>query len=141
MLKICIAAALCLAASVSYADDMHLGAGGDGVAKLSLQADGVGGVLRVKADFDVEILVKDSTEAHSKSRWFIGEIRIDGKPCSDARARVHAEEGRARAHASTSCSIGTNGDHPISVEAVVVKNEDVDRDDIRVVLSAEKGSH
>jgi hypothetical protein len=141
MLKICIAAALCLAAGVSHADDMHLGAGGDGVARLALQADGVGGVLRVRADFDVDVLVKDSTEAHSKARSFIGEIRIDGKPCSDARARLHAEDGRARAHASTSCSIGSNGDHPVNVEAVVVKNEDMDRDDVRVTLSAEKGSH
>jgi hypothetical protein len=141
MLKICIAAALSLAASVSYADDMHLGAGGDGVAKLALQADGVGGVLRVRADFDVDVLVKDSNEAHSKGRSFVGEIRIDGKPCSDARARLHAEDGRAHAHAGTSCSIGSNGDHPTSIEAIVVKNDDVDRDDVRVTLSAEKGSH
>jgi len=141
MLKICIAAALCLAAGVSWADDMHLGAGGDGVARLSLQSDGVGGVLRVMANFDIDVLVKDSTEAHSKGRSFIGEIRIDGKPCSDAHARLHAQDGRARAHTSTSCSIGSNGDHPISVEAVVVKSDDVDRDDVRVTLSAEKGSH
>jgi len=117
---------------------LELTARGDGAAKLAMQADGAGGVLRVEANFSADILIKDSSEAHARSRWFTGEIRIDGKPCSDARGRLRPDQGRAVAQAGTSCSIGVNGDKPVTIEAIVLKGEDVDRDEIRVDLRASK---
>ncbi|MEO8672034.1 MAG: hypothetical protein ABI411_12025 [Tahibacter sp.] len=146
MLKICLISGLLLVAGSAHAQSAGHGwgltASGDGSAKLVLQADGTAGVLRVRADFGSDVLVKSSEEAHSRGRWFVGEIRVDGKVCSDARARLHAEDGRAHAHASTSCSIGVSGDKAVTVEAVVVKSDDVDRDEVRVEIAADKsGSH
>ncbi len=138
-----VAAALLFGAcAMAYAQPsghpIELSADGDGSAQLTLHHDGVGGVLRVQATFESHTPVKDSTEAHAKSRGFVGELRIDGKPCSEARGRVVARDGQADGRASTSCSIGTNGDKSVTVEAVVVKSDDVDRDDVKVTLHVDK---
>ena len=116
---------------------LHLSASGDGEAKLTLHNDGVSGVLRAQVQFSVGVPVKDSTEAH-KTRSFTGELRIDGKPCADARGRVKAFDGAANGEASTSCSVGTNGDKVIAVTAVVTKVDGIDAEDVKVLLSADK---
>jgi len=140
--KFLLASALILASAGARAQPLDAGlrlsAGGDGAARLALQADGRSGVLRVSAHFDVDLPVRDSAEAHDKGRWYEGEIRIDGKPCSGARARLHADQGMAQGRASTSCSIGIGADRAVQVEAVVLKAEGVARDEVRVSLAAEK---
>lgn len=142
MLKLSVATVLTLAAGLAGAQPVEHGAmlraSGDGEAQLALHNDGVSGVLHVQASFFAELPVKDSTEAHDHSRWFTGELRIDGKPCAQARARLHPRDGVAKAHASTSCSIGVNGDRPLQVQAVVLKSDGLERDEIEVQLEADK---
>jgi hypothetical protein len=140
MLKTCLAAALSLAATIACAHDEDRRAGfmasGDGAAHLSLLGSDVKGPRRlaITATFLVDLPVMDSTEAHAKSRWFSGEILVDGKPCADTRARVRADAGRAHAEASASCEIGVTSQNRIKIEAVAGKADGLDRDDVHVEL-------
>ena len=128
------------AATASSNQGVDLHARGDGFAKLAIQSDSLPGVLTVHASFNYDSPVKDSTEAHSHSRGFQGEIRIDGKPCSDAHGRVAARDGNATSQAATSCSVGVPGDRTIVVEGIVTKADGIDREDVRVELQAFKST-
>jgi hypothetical protein len=113
-----------------------LEASGDGEAHLALESGNTQTSVRAHVSFLIERQAKDSTEAH-KSGWFLGELRIDGKPCSTARGRVEAVGGVARGHAGTSCTVTIKQERPVSVEAVVVKSEGIEREDVTVQLSAD----
>lgn len=141
MFKICLAAALSLAAVVAHAHEAEYRAGfsasGDGEAHLSLLGSDVKAGprrLAITATFLVDLPVMDSTEAHAKTRWFSGEILVDGKSCADTRARLRADGGRAHAQASASCEIGAASQNKIKIEAVAGKADGLDRDDIHVEL-------
>jgi len=141
MYKPCFVAALTLAAATAFAHDAdhHAGfsASGDGQAHLQLLGSDLKGGprrLAITATYVVDLPVTDSTEAHSKTRWFTGEILVDGKVCADTRARLRADGGRAHAQASASCEIGVTTQNKTKIEAIAGKSDGLDRDDIHVEL-------
>lgn len=141
MYKTCLAAVLSLAAATTFAHEADYRAGfsasGDGEAHLSLLGSDLKGGprrLAITATYVVDLPVMDSSEAHSKTRWFTGEILVDGKVCADTRARLRADGGRAHAQASASCEIGVTTQSKIKIEAVAGKSDGLERDDIHVEL-------